>query len=183
MSHPAAPRRRRPVTAVLVAAFLVVPLLEVYLLVQVGQVIGAWWTLALLVLSGVVGGWLVKREGARAWRGLTTALSSGRAPARELADGALVLVGGTLMLTPGFASDAVGIVLLLPVTRPVARRALTAVVARRLLGPGPFGGGPLGGGAGAGGPFAGGPFGAGPDARRPGDRSGEQVVRGEVVEE
>jgi len=151
-------RRRRPVALVLAVLFVAVPLLEVYVLVQVGQVIGAWWTILLLLLAGVVGGWLVRREGARAWRAFTEALRSGRPPARELADGILVLVGGTLMLTPGFLSDVVGVVLLLPVTRPVARRLLTRVVARRLLV------GTLG-----------------PDARRPGHRPGP-VVRGEVVD-
>lgn len=181
MTHPAAPRRRRPVAAVLVAAFVLVPVLEVYLLVQVGQVIGAWWTIALLLASGVVGGWLVRREGGRAWRALTAALGSGRMPATELADGALVLVGGTLMLTPGFASDAVGVALLAPVTRPLARRLLARVVARRLV--------VAGATRAAGGPFGGPVSGPGhaawsrPDARRPGDRSGDQVVRGEVVEE
>ena len=72
------------------------------------------------------GTWLIKREGGRAWAALRTALESGRMPARELADGALILVGGTLMLSPGFVTDAFGILLILPFTRPVARRLLTA---------------------------------------------------------
>ena len=100
--------------AVLVA-FIVVPLAEIYVLIQVGQVIGVWWTILLLVADSVLGTWLIRREGGRAWRALQTALSSGRMPARELADGALILVGGTLMLSPGFVTDAFGI---LP---PIAR--------------------------------------------------------------
>jgi UPF0716 protein FxsA len=148
--------RRRFTTAALFVAFVVVPLVEIYVLIQVGQVIGAWWTILLLILDSLLGSWLIKREGGRAWQALRTALETGRMPARELADGALILVGGTLMLSPGFVTDALGIVLILPFTRPAARRLLTRVVARRLLSP---------------------------NARRPGPESGGSVVRGEVVDE
>jgi UPF0716 protein FxsA len=140
----------------LFVAFLVVPILEIWVLIQVGQVIGPWWTILLLILDSLFGTWLIKREGARAWQALQVALESGRMPARELADGALILIGGTLMLTPGFVTDAFGILLILPFTRPVARRLLTQVVTRRLL--------------------------AGQTAR-PGPGPGGPVVRGEVVED
>jgi UPF0716 protein FxsA len=126
-------RRRGALGWALLAAFVLVPLIEIYVLIQVGQVIGVWWTILILVADSVLGTWLVRREGGRAWRALQQALSSGRMPARELADGALILIGGTLMLAPGFVTDAVGILLILPLTRPVARRALTTVVARRLV--------------------------------------------------
>ena len=126
-------RRRRMTLVVLFALFVVVPLAEIWVLIQVGQVIGAWWTILLLVLDSILGSWLIKREGGRAWQGLRTALSTGRMPARELADGALILIGGTLMLSPGFVTDAFGIWLILPFTRPVARRLLTGMVARRLV--------------------------------------------------
>lgn len=122
--------------ALLVVALLVVPLVEIYLLVQVGQVIGALPTIALLVAMSLLGAWLLRREGARTWRAFRTALSSGRVPAKEVADGALVIVGGALLLTPGFATDAVGLALVLPVTRAVFRRLLTGAVARRLGVPG-----------------------------------------------
>lgn len=112
--------------------FFGVPLLEIYVLVQVGQVVGPWWTILLLVLAGALGAWLVRREGSRAFRAFTAALSAGRVPAREIADGLLVLTGGILMLTPGFLTDLVGIVLILPFTRPVFRRLLTRVVAARM---------------------------------------------------
>ena len=128
--------RRRLSAWVLFLAFVVVPLVEIFVLIQVGQVIGAWWTIALLIIDSIVGSWLIKREGGRAWRALNEALSSGRMPARELADAALILVGGTLMLTPGFVTDAFGMVLVLPFTRPFARRILAQVVGRRLLVPG-----------------------------------------------
>jgi UPF0716 protein FxsA len=148
--------RRRLTTAALFVAFVVVPLVEIYVLIQVGQVIGAWWTILLLVLDSLLGSWVIKREGGRAWQALRTALQTGRMPARELADGALILVGGTLMLSPGFVTDAFGILLILPFTRPVARRLLTRLVAQRLLSR---------------------------NARRPGPGSGGSVVRGEVVDE
>lgn len=149
-------RRRSRLTWVLFVAFVVVPLIEIYVLIQVGQVIGPWWTILLLVLDSILGSWLIKREGARAWLALRTALESGRMPARELADGALILVGGTLMLSPGFVTDALGILLILPFTRPAARRLLTRIVTHRLLAS---------------------------NARRPGPGSGGSVVRGEVVDE
>ena len=94
-------RRRRFPGWLLVVAFVVVPLVEIYVIIQVGQVIGAWWTILLLIADSILGSWLVKREGARAWRALRTALNEGRMPARELADGMLILVGGTLILSPG----------------------------------------------------------------------------------
>lgn len=74
----------------------------------------------------------MKREGRNAWGALREALQLGRMPAKELADGALILIGGTLMLTPGFLSDVVALFLILPVTRPVARLMLTSVIARKL---------------------------------------------------
>jgi UPF0716 protein FxsA len=116
----------------LLAAFIAVPLLEIYVLIQVGQVIGAWWTIALLIAVSVVGSWLIRREGRRAWRALTAATGSGRLPDRELLDGGLVLVGGVLMITPGFVSDIAGLFLIMPPTRPLARRAATWFLSRQL---------------------------------------------------
>jgi len=114
-------------------AFLVIPIVEIYVLIQVGQVIGAWWTVLLLIADSIFGSWLLKREGIRAWRALQTALTEGRMPGKELADAALIVFGGTLMITPGFVTDLVGLVAILPFTRPVARRLLTAFVARRVV--------------------------------------------------
>jgi UPF0716 protein FxsA len=127
-------QRRRVPWGVLAVLFVVVPLVEIYVLIQVGQVIGAWWTILLLIADSVLGSYLIKREGARAWRALTLALRNSQMPARELADGALVLVGGTLLLTPGFLSDVLGFFCILPVTRPVARRLLLSLVTRKVLG-------------------------------------------------
>src|SRR3954466_4087228 len=125
--------RRRVPWWVLALLFVVVPVVEIYVLIQVGQVIGAWWTVLLLIADSIIGSWLLKREGGRAWRALQTAITEGRMPARELADAALIVFGGTLMITPGFVSDVVGLLAILPFTRPIARRLLTAVVARRFV--------------------------------------------------
>lgn len=121
--------------AALVLAFLVLPVLEIYVIIQVGQVIGGWPTLALLVLESMLGAWIVRREGARAWRALADAISTARLPDRELADAGLILVGGTLLLTPGFVTDVAGFACVLPLTRPLMRALLAAAVRRRLLGP------------------------------------------------
>jgi len=145
----------------LVVAFIVVPVLEIYVLIKVGQVIGAWWTIVLLIADSIFGGWLIRREGARAWRALQQSIGSGRMPARELADGALVVLGGALMLSPGFVTDVFGFFCILPPTRPLARRLLTRLVSRRLTRP-------RGPGTGSG------------NGRRPGD---DGVIRGEVVDE
>lgn len=116
----------------LVVALVVVPLVEVYVLVQVGQSIGALSTIALLVVMSVVGAFVLRREGARAWRAFRQALGAGRVPTREVLDGGLVLFGGALLLTPGFATDAFGLLCVLPPTRAALRRALTRFVRRRL---------------------------------------------------
>lgn len=118
---------------VLAILFIGVPVIEVYLLIQVGQTVGPWWTIALLIAAGFLGSFLVKREGSRAWRAFQDALAHNRMPARELADGALILIGGTLLLTPGFLSDLAGLFFILPITRPLARRGLTRVVSRKLV--------------------------------------------------
>jgi UPF0716 protein FxsA len=143
---------------------LVVPVLEIATIIAVGKVIGGWQTLALLLVESALGAWLVRREGARAWSALTTALNTGRMPSRELADAALVLVGGTLLLAPGFLTDIVGFFFILPMTRPIARSMLETVVARRLLG-GVFRGRRRPGGRG----------------RGPGGSSGPDIIEGEVL--
>ncbi len=105
------PSARAPPSALAGVVFLLlllVPILEIAAIIAVGKVIGGWQTLVLLVLESLLGAWLVRREGARAWAALTTALNTGRMPSRQLADAALVLVGGTLLLTPGFLTDIVG---------------------------------------------------------------------------
>ena len=126
--------RPRRWLGVLVVLLLVVPTLEIAIIVALGRAIGGWQTLGLLLVESALGAWLVRREGAHAWGALSTALRSGRMPAGELADAALVLVGGTLLLAPGFLTDVVGFAFVLPVFRPFSRRLLARVVERRLLG-------------------------------------------------
>lgn len=113
-------------------ALLVVPIVEIFVIIQIGQVIGGWPTVALLIVESALGAWIIKREGRRAWNALRTALDTGKMPGRELADGALVLIGGTLLLTPGFVTDIFGFFFVLPFTRPLARRAMTTFFGRRL---------------------------------------------------
>ena len=114
----------------LVVLFIVVPIAELALLIQIGQLIGVWWTIALLVVDAVLGSLLARSQGRLVWRRFNDALRAGRAPAREVMDGALVLFGGALLLTPGFLSDLLGLFLLLPPTRALVR----AVLVRRFAG-------------------------------------------------
>ncbi|MFI0408997.1 FxsA family protein [Actinomadura sp. 3N508] len=116
----------------LVLAFLVMPVLEIYVIIQVGGVIGAWPTVGLLVAESLLGGWIVRREGRRAWRALEEALRRGVMPDRELADAALVMAGGVLLLTPGFVTDVFGFAFVLPFTRPLVRRVLSRYASRRM---------------------------------------------------
>lgn len=160
----------------LAVALLVLPILEIYVIIQVGQVIGAGPTLLLLIAESALGAWIVKREGRRAWNALTGALRTGHLPTRELTEAALVLVGGTLLLTPGFVTDVVGFFFVLPLTRPIARRWLSWLVARRVLvSRVPHGGRGMGGG------FSG--HDRGTPYRGGGHQRDDRVVPGEVVDD
>ncbi|GAA3552740.1 hypothetical protein GCM10022197_04740 [Microlunatus spumicola] len=118
--------------ALFVVLLIAIPIFEVYVLVQVGQRIGVVWTVLILVVEAVVGAWLTRREGGRAWRALEGAFRGGRVPTGELADAALVLVGGVLLMLPGFVTDVLGLFFLIPFTRPFARKVVAFFVARRL---------------------------------------------------
>ncbi|RNL65751.1 FxsA family protein [Nocardioides marmoriginsengisoli] len=126
-------RRRRFPWWLLLVAFIGIPIVEIYVLIQVGQVIGPWWTILLLIADSILGSWLLKREGARAWRALQVALAEGRMPARELADGILIVLGGTLMISPGFVTDIFGVLAILPLTRPLGRKVLAGFISKRLV--------------------------------------------------
>jgi UPF0716 protein FxsA len=115
----------------LLVLFIVVPLVEIYVIIQVGQAIGPWWTIALLIADSVLGTLLMRAQGRTAWRRFQAALAEGRAPAREVLDGALVIFGGALLLTPGFVTDIFGLAFLLPPSRAVIRRLLVRNVAAR----------------------------------------------------
>lgn len=126
------PRARRPwLGPLLLAFFVTVPIIEVWLLVVVGQRIGVLWTIALLIADVFLGAWLMRREGAKAWRELNKSFVSGKLPGGEVLDPMLIMVGGVLVMLPGFFSDFFGLIFLLPFTRPLARGLLQLLITRR----------------------------------------------------
>lgn len=102
---------------VLLLLFIVVPALEIVTIIQVGKVIGAWPTFVSIVALSLLGAYLVKKQGMRVWKQIREETSMGMIPGDSLLDGACVLVGGTLLMTPGFITDALGLLLLLPFLR------------------------------------------------------------------
>lgn len=113
---------------------LVVPLVELYVLIQVGDLIGVPLTILLLIAMSIGGAWLLKREGLATWRRVRVTLAEGRMPAGELTDGAMILFGGALMLTPGFITDIFGLLLILPPTRVPLKGAFRKVLGAWFLG-------------------------------------------------
>jgi len=136
------------VAGILALLFLVVPLVELAVILQVGSTIGALNAIALLIAISLAGGWLMRREGLGVVRRLQLAMQQGRMPGPELVDGFLIVLGGALMLTPGFVTDAAGLCLLLPQVRNVLRRVIGRRLAVRALGHRP---GPVPGAGGSGG--------------------------------
>jgi len=119
-----------------VFAFLLLlcwPLAELYVAVKVAEAIGALYTVLLLLASWPLGSWALRSQGSLAWRRLRLAVAEGRTPAREVIDGALVLIGGVLLIVPGFISDVVGLSMLLPPTRAPMRGALMRSLHSRLV--------------------------------------------------
>jgi UPF0716 protein FxsA len=125
----------------LVLLFIAVPIVEIYVIIQVGEAIGALWTIALLVADSILGSVLMRAQGRAAWRRFNAAIAEGRVPAREVLDGVLVVFGGALLLTPGFVTDVFGLLFLLPPTRAVLRRLLVRRFAGRFRVSAPPGGG------------------------------------------
>jgi UPF0716 protein FxsA len=119
--------------ALLVVLFIVVPILELWLIIKIGGLIGVVPTLALLLADALLGSLLLRHQGRGAWRRFNQALAERRFPAREVADGLMIAVGGTLLLTPGFITDIFGLFLLIPPTRAIARRLLRGFVSRRFV--------------------------------------------------
>jgi UPF0716 protein FxsA len=117
----------------LVILFIVVPIVELYVIIQVGQLIGVWPTLALLLADALLGALLLRHQGRGAWRRFNQALAERRFPGREVADGLMIAIGGTLLLTPGFVTDIFGFLLLIPPTRAIARHLMRGFVARRFV--------------------------------------------------
>jgi UPF0716 protein FxsA len=112
--------------------FLIVPVIEVYFLIKVGSVIGGLPTVAILVLISLLGAWLVRSQGFRILTRVREELGEGRLPAAQLMDGALVLVGGLLLATPGFFTDFLGLFFLVPATRTLIKRWLGLWLQARL---------------------------------------------------
>ncbi len=118
-------------TLLLVIVFVVAPLVELAVIVQVAGTIGTFDTIVLLVVVSLVGAWLAKREGGGVLRRIQAALDRGELPSREVVDGGLILLAGALMIAPGFLSDALAILLLLPPTRAAVRFPLLRYLARK----------------------------------------------------
>jgi UPF0716 protein FxsA len=119
--------------ALLVVLFIAVPIVELYVIIQVGQAIGVWPTLALLLADALLGSLLLRHQGRGAWRRFNAALAERRFPGQEVLDGLLIVIGGTLLLAPGFLTDIVGLVLLIPPTRAIVRRLLRAYLGHRFV--------------------------------------------------
>jgi UPF0716 protein FxsA len=116
----------------LVLIFILVPIAELYVIIKVGGVIGVLPTLALLLADAVLGSMLLRHQGRAAWIRFNRALAEGRLPHKEVFDGVLVIIGGTLLLTPGFLTDILGLILLIPPTRALVRGMSARWVRRRM---------------------------------------------------
>ena len=126
--------------AILFLLFLAIPVVEIYLLIKVGGVIGAPWTVFLVVFTAVLGAWLLRLQGFSTLRRIQQTLSQGGLPAVEMLEAAVLLMAGALLLTPGFVTDAIGFALLIP---PL-RRAVILHLIKRIIVPKaqPFDSGP-----------------------------------------
>jgi UPF0716 protein FxsA len=116
----------------LLLLFLVVPVAELYVIYLVGDAIGILPTLGLLAVDSVLGTLLLRSQGRAVWRRFNVAMAAGRVPHREVVDGVLVIFGGAFLITPGFLTDVVGLLLLVPPTRSVLRRVVVGRLGRRL---------------------------------------------------
>ena len=117
----------------LILLFIVVPLAELYVILQVGEAIGAPLTILLLAADSVLGSFLLRSQGRAVWRRFNETLASGEMPHREVMDGVLVIFGGAFLITPGFITDVVGVLLLLPPTRAIARGVIVRRLANRVV--------------------------------------------------
>jgi UPF0716 protein FxsA len=118
---------------IVVLVFVLWAALELFVAIKVADAIGVLATVVLLLLSWPLGSWALRSQGRAAWQRLGAAVSAGRSPGREVLDGALVLIGGVLLIVPGFIADVLGVLALLPPTRALMRRGLTRNLQRRLV--------------------------------------------------
>jgi UPF0716 protein FxsA len=115
----------------LILIFIVLPIAELYVIIKVGGAIGVLPTIALLIADSFLGAALLRSQGRAAWRRFNDALAAGRVPAREVFDGTMVILGGAFLLTPGFITDVIGLLLLIPPTRAVFRGLVARMASRR----------------------------------------------------
>lgn len=115
--------------ALIFVLLIVVPLLELFVIVQVAQATSTLWTIVALLAVSTIGAWLVRREGTGVYGRIRKQLEQGQMPSEEIANAALIMFGGTLLLTPGFVTDAIGLGLLIPPIRAVVRRIIMKRVA------------------------------------------------------
>lgn len=108
----------------IVLLFIVLPFVELSLLLEIGSRIGAWNTIGVVVATGIVGGYLAKREGLLVWRRFQSKLATGGLPGDEIVDGVIVLAAGALLITPGVITDVVGLLGLFPPTRFLIKQQL-----------------------------------------------------------
>ncbi|MDQ0061198.1 FxsA family protein [Paenibacillus harenae] len=116
----------------LLAAFVVIPIVELWGILQIGDLIGGWTTFLVLILMGLVGSYLARAEGRKVWAEAQRQMQAGQIPGQTMLDGICVLVGGLLLLMPGFFSDIVGITLLFPLTRPFYRMYMLGWIEKRM---------------------------------------------------
>jgi UPF0716 protein FxsA len=109
------------------------PIAELFVLIKVAEAIGVLYAILLLLASWPLGTWTLRAQGRAAWGRLSAAVAAGRSPGREVLDGALVLIGGVLLIIPGFISDLIGALALLPPTRALLRRQLARNLQSRLV--------------------------------------------------
>jgi len=119
------------VLPLLLILFIAIPIAELWLITQIGGAIGILPTLGLLIVDSVVGAALARSQSRAAWQRFNVALAEGRAPGKEAFDGAMIILGGALLLTPGFITDVFGLILLIPPTRGLLRGFITRSLARR----------------------------------------------------
>jgi UPF0716 protein FxsA len=164
--------------------FLAVPIIEIYLLIQVGQVIGAGWTVLLVVLTAVIGVWLLKIQGLSTLTRAQRRLQENELPAREIIEGRALVVAGAFLLTPGFFTDTIGFLLLFPPTRiwlaslAASRMVVAASVQAQSIHPQAMHGQPNHGQTGRGHSNQGDPMRGDPMQGRPGQDHGGDVIDG-----
>jgi UPF0716 protein FxsA len=119
----------------LIVIFIVVPLAELYVILKVADSLLGWpLTIALLAADSLLGSWLLRSQGRAVWNRFNEAVRAGRVPHNEVIDGVLVIFGGAFLITPGFITDVIGLILLVPPTRRLVRRLARRTIERRAVG-------------------------------------------------